>query len=139
MFALLGVAFVALVIAEIYVMVVIAQAIGVLNMIGLLILCSLVGIWLAKHEGFGMLARIRDQAAARRAPTNEVVDGGLVLASGLLLIVPGFITDGVALVLLFPPTRAIARHFVTRRFSIFAFGTATRVDRNLPPDDVIDV
>ena len=51
-------------------------------------------------------------------PANELIDGGLVFAAGVLLLVPGFVTDAVGLLLLFPPTRAVFRHFLRRRFRI---------------------
>ena len=54
-----------------------------------------------------MLTRIREQLDAGTMPTNELIDGGLVLVGGLLLIVPGFITDAIGLLFLFPPTRAL--------------------------------
>jgi UPF0716 protein FxsA len=130
---------------EIYVLVLFAHAFGVLNTIALLVVCSVVGVWLARHEGFWVLARIRDSVAAGRMPTNDLIDGGLVLAAGLLLIVPGFVTDGFGLLLLFPPTRAIARTLVRRRLRVRVYGygitgPAGRAPRRYEgPDDVIDV
>jgi UPF0716 protein FxsA len=142
MFALLAAAVVFLAVVEIYVMVLVAQGIGALNMIGLLILCSLVGVWLAKREGFGVLARIRDRAAMRQPLTDDLVDGALILVGGLLLIVPGFVSDAMGLLLLLPPTRSLARAWVKRRFRLRVYGVVTPRpygDRSVGPDDVIDV
>jgi len=139
----LGVLIVPLV--EIYVLVLFAHAFGVFNTIALLIVCSVVGVWLARHEGFWVLARIRDSVAAGRMPANDLIDGGLVLVAGLLLIVPGFVTDGVGLLLLFPPTRAVARTLVRRRLRVRVYGygapgpAAPSPRRYDGPDDVIDV
>ena len=128
-------------IVEIYVAVLVGQAIGALNTIGLLVLLSLVGVWLTKHEGLSVISRIRRQVDAGRTPTNELIDGGLVLAGGVLLIVPGFVTDGLGLLLLFPPTRVIARRFAKRRFrNRVAYLGGLQGDGRLEgPDDVIDV
>ena len=128
-------------IVEIYVAVLVGQAIGALNTIGLLVLLSLVGVWLTKHEGVSVISRIRRQVDAGRTPTNELIDGGLVLAGGLLLIVPGFVTDGLGLLLLFPPTRVVARRLAQRRFHgrVTYFGGLQRDGRLDGPDDVIDV
>ena len=128
-------------IVEIYVAVLVGHAIGAWNTIGLLLLLSLVGVWLTKHEGLSVISRIRRQLDAGRTPTNELIDGGLVLAGGVLLIVPGFVTDGLGLLLLFPPTRVLARRLAQRRFHsrVTYFGGLQRDGRLDGPDDVIDV
>jgi UPF0716 protein FxsA len=133
--------FVVIPIVEIYVAVLVGHAIGALNTIGLLLLLSIVGVWLTKHEGLSVISRIRRQLDAGRTPTNELIDGGLVLAGGLLLIAPGFITDGLGLLLLFPPTRVVARRLAKRRFHarVTYFGGLQREGRLDGPDDVIDV
>jgi UPF0716 protein FxsA len=137
-FALL---FVVIPIVEIYVAVVVGHAIGAWNTVGLLLLLSIVGVWLTKHEGLSVISRIHRQLEARRMPTNELIDGGLVLAGGLLLIVPGFVTDALGLLLLFPPTRLIARGILKRRFQgrVTYLGDTIGNRRLDGPDDVIDV
>jgi UPF0716 protein FxsA len=128
-------------IVEIYVAVMVGQAIGALNTIGLLLLLSLVGMWLTKHEGLSVISRIRRQLEAGRMPTNELIDGGLVLAGGVLLIAPGFVTDALGMLLLFPPTRIVARAVLKRRFQgrVTYLGGPTGTGRLEGPDDVIDV
>jgi len=73
--------------------------------------------------------------------TNELIDGGLVLSGGLLLIAPGFVTDGLGLLLLFPPTRVLARRAVKNRFGgrVTYFEGLPRNGHLDGPDDVIDV
>lgn len=102
-------------IVEITVMIQIGQLIGVVNTIGLLILVSLIGAWLVKRQGLGVMARIREQRMAGRLPAAEVFDGALILVAGVLLVIPGFVTDALGLLLLFPPIRAVARRVVSRR------------------------
>lgn len=109
MVLLLALLFLALPIAELAVIVVVADSIGVLNAIGLLVVVSLVGAWLAKREGLGMLSRIRAALDRGEMPSREVADGFLILFAGALMITPGFITDCLALLLLFPPGRAVVR------------------------------
>ncbi|MDP9335347.1 MAG: FxsA family protein [Actinomycetota bacterium] len=137
----LALLFVVIPIVEIYVAVLVGHAIGALNTIGLLLLLSIVGMWLTKHEGLSVISRIRRQLDAGQMPTNELIDGGLVLAGGLLLIVPGFVTDGLGLLLLFPPTRLAARRIAKRRFhgQVTYFGGVPGNGRLDGPDDVIDV
>jgi UPF0716 protein FxsA len=122
---LLFVIFVVVPIVELYVIVQVGQEIGALQVIGLLILVSIVGAWLVKRQGIQVLRRLQDQLRAGRAPTNELVDGFLVLVAGVLFIGPGFISDGLALLLLLPPTRAFVRRTVRRRLT----GRATLIRR----------
>jgi UPF0716 protein FxsA len=96
-------------IAELAVIVAVADAVGVLNTIGLLVLVSFVGAWLAKREGLAVLMRVRAALDRGEMPSREVADGFLVLLAGALMITPGFLSDCLALVLLFPPTRALVR------------------------------
>jgi UPF0716 protein FxsA len=104
---------------ELAVIVQVAGSVGVANTIGLLIAVSLLGAWLAKREGLGVLRRIQAALDRGQAPSTEVVDGGLILLAGALMIAPGFISDVLALLLLFPLTRAVVRvpvlRYVSRR------------------------
>jgi UPF0716 protein FxsA len=102
-------------IVEITVMIQVGQAIGVVNTIGLLLLVSLVGAWLVKRQGVGAMARFREQRMAGRLPAAELFDGALILVAGVLLVIPGFVTDALGLLLLVPPIRAVARRVVRRR------------------------
>ena len=132
----LFIAFVVVPVVEIFVIIKVGSAIGAVNTIVLLLLFSICGAWLAKHEGIYVLTRIRDQVDRGEMPTNELIDGGLILVGGLLLLIPGFITDFIGLLVLFPPTRAGARWLVKRRFQI---QVASYPDRYNGPDDIIDL
>ena len=102
-------------VVEISVFVQVGQWIGFLNTVGLLLVVSLLGVWLVKRQGLGVMARIREQRSAGRIPTTEAFDGALILVAGVLLVIPGFVTDAFGLLLLFPPIRAVVRRFVSRR------------------------
>src|SRR4029450_11741971 len=99
---------------ELAVIVQVAGAIGVLNTLGLLIAVSLIGAWLAKREGLGVLRRIQAALDRGEIPSREVADGALILLAGALMIAPGFVSDAVALLLLIPPTRAVVRGLMLR-------------------------
>ena len=101
-------------IVEIAVAIQVAHLIGGLQTILLLIALSLGGVWLAKLAGFGVLARMRGQVARGVVPGNEMLDGVLVFVAGVLLLVPGFVTGIIGLVLLFPPVRVGVRGAVKR-------------------------
>jgi UPF0716 protein FxsA len=126
-------------IVEIAVAIQVAHHIGGLQTILLLIALSLGGVWLAKLAGFGVLARMRDQVARGVLPGNEMLDGVLVFVAGVLLLVPGFVTGVIGLVLLIPPVRVAVRGVVKRKLR----GRVTRYDIGpggpTGPGNVIDV
>ncbi len=103
-------------IIELYVMVQVGGLIGVLPTIGLLVVFSVAGVWLVKYEGLGVWARFRRQIEQGVVPTNEIIDGFLILLAGALLVVPGFVTDFIGLLLLIPPTRALVRKLIAHRY-----------------------
>jgi UPF0716 protein FxsA len=112
---LLVVVFIGVPFAEIYVLLQVGHAIGVANTLALLILVSIVGAWLAKREGLGVIRRMQRSIDAGRVPGTELVDGFLILLAAALMLTPGFLTDIVAIFLLLPPVRAVVRRELRRR------------------------
>jgi UPF0716 protein FxsA len=100
---------------EITVMVSVGAQIGVLSTIGLLVLATLVGGLLLRREGVRTLGALQQAVAAGRLPQREALDGVLIAAAGVLVILPGFVSDVLAILLLLPPTRALVRGLVVRR------------------------
>jgi UPF0716 protein FxsA len=99
-------------IVELAVIIQVAHGIGVANTIFLLIAVSVLGSWLVKREGLNTWRRIQASLERHELPTKDVVDGGLILFAGALLIAPGFISDVVGILLLLPPTRLVFRKVV---------------------------
>jgi UPF0716 protein FxsA len=116
MAGVLLVLFLILPIVELYVIVQVGQSIGVLPTLALLILLSVAGAWLVKREGLGVWVRFRSQVERGALPTNELLDGILILLAGALMLAPGFVTDAVGILLLIPPSRAVVRSLLSRRF-----------------------
>ena len=114
---LLVVLFIGVPFAELYVLIQVGHAIGVLDTLALLFLVSVVGAWLAKREGLGVLRRMQAALDAGRVPGAELIDGFLILLAAALMLTPGFLTDIVAIFLLLPPVRAGLRHELRRRFA----------------------
>jgi UPF0716 protein FxsA len=102
---------------ELYVLVQVASAIGVLNAIGLLLAISIIGAWIVKRQGMAMWRRAQLQVTAGRVPTKEMADGVLLLLAGVLLLVPGFVTSAIGILLLLPPVRALVRGVLVRRWA----------------------
>lgn len=102
-------------VAEITVLVWVGGLVGLLPTILLLVGATLLGGWLLRREGARAMGALQQAVFARRAPDREVVDGMLIAAAGVLVFLPGLISDVVALALLFPPTRAVVRRRVLRK------------------------
>jgi UPF0716 protein FxsA len=144
--------FIVVPIAELYVLLQIGQAIGVLPTIALLILDSVLGSWLMRSQGRAAWLRFNRALAEGRVPGREVIDGVLIIFGGALLLTPGFLTDILGLVLLLPPTRAVVRQVLVRRFggrlvANATTGAQTRVGRMFgdgsarprrPDDDTVE-
>ena len=106
--------FLLLPILELYVIIQVGQAIGVVPTLFLLILDGFAGAALARSQGRNAWARFNRALAEGRVPARETLDGGMIILGGALLLAPGFITDIVGFLLLIPPTRALLRGLVAR-------------------------
>ena len=132
---------IALPIVELAVLVQVAGEVGVFNTIGLLILVSLVGVWLAKRAGLGVIARMRRTQADGEVPSRELMDGALILLAAMLLVLPGFVSDAVGILLLIPPVRIGVRTLALRRIRASAQVVVVGAPGPAPQgeDDVWDV
>jgi UPF0716 protein FxsA len=102
-------------IAELYVIIQVGGQIGVLPTIAILIADSLLGAWLLRREGRAVWQRFRTTIEGGSIPAKETVDGVLVIAGGALLLTPGFLTDGIGVAMILPPTRALIRRLLMHR------------------------
>jgi UPF0716 protein FxsA len=114
---LLVVLFIVVPIAELVVLIQIGQLIGVWWTIALLVADAVLGSVLARSQGRITWRRFNEAIAAGRMPAREVMDGALVLFGGALLLTPGFLSDILGVFLLLPPTRAVVRRVLVRRFA----------------------
>jgi UPF0716 protein FxsA len=109
--------FIAVPIVEIYVIIQVGEAIGALWTILVLVADSIFGSMLMRAHGRAAWRRFNEAVAAGRVPGREVIDGVLVIFGGALLLTPGFVTDIFGLAFLLPPTRAVIRRLLVRRFA----------------------
>jgi UPF0716 protein FxsA len=112
--------------AELFVAVRVADAIGAGYMLLLLVVSWPLGGWALRSQGRAAWRRLSAAVSAGRSPGREVLDGVLVLAGGLLLIVPGFLSDLVGICALFPPTRSLLRGRLSRHLHGRFITSATR-------------
>ena len=124
--ALLVILFIVVPIVELYVIIQVGEAIGILPTLGLLLADALLGSLLLRHQGRGAWRRFNEALAQGRFPAPEVADGVMIAVGATLLLTPGFITDIFGLILLIPPTRALVRRlmglYFGRRFVVVGTG-----------------
>jgi UPF0716 protein FxsA len=102
--------------------IVVGSKIGVLATLGLIILSIFLGVFLLRLQGFGLIQKIREETAAGRTPRRELVHGVMLFFAAFLLIVPGFITDIIGLLLFIPAVRDIGWRFISDRVVVVNSG-----------------
>ena len=100
-------------IIEIYLLIKIGSQIGAITTISLIFTTAIVGIYYAKYEGLNTLKSGFLQLSKNQSPAYEVISGAAIAFAALLLIIPGFATDLIGFILIFPFTRKI----IFKRFS----------------------
>ena len=101
--------FTVLPILELVVIIKVGQMFGVLNTVILVLAIAVVGGYLSRLQGFLILQKIQNNLQRGILPTSEMLDGLLVFCAGILLLMPGFISDIFGLILLFPTTRWLVK------------------------------
>ena len=92
---------------EIYLFIEIGGKIGALNTISLIFVTAFVGVIYARYEGFNTLRAGMSQMVKNELPIYEIVSGAALAFAAFLLILPGFATDFLGLLIIFPPTRRL--------------------------------
>ncbi|WP_050616028.1 FxsA family protein [Bacillus testis] len=108
---------------ELGLMIYFGKMIGLLPTIMLIIATGIGGAYLAKYQGLIVWQKVQRQLARGIMPGDEMVDGISILAGGVLLLAPGFISDLAGLLLLLPPTRALVKPLIRKLFR-------KKIDRN---------
>ena len=94
-------------IIEIYLFIKVGSQIGAFNTISLIIITAVVGLYYAKYEGLNTLRSAVSQLVKNEIPINEIISGAALAFAALLMILPGFLTDVIGLLIIFPWTRKI--------------------------------
>lgn len=101
-------------------LIVVADVLGWQLTILLVVLTALLGMLFVRMEGRRTIRRIQRTLAQGQAPTDELLDGGFLIAAGAFLLTPGLVTDAIGFLLILPPTRLIVR-VVTKRWLIVPY------------------
>ena len=115
---------------ELFLLVKLGTVVGVGPTVALVIFTGVLGAWLARQQGLGVLRRLSEDLAEGRLPAEALIDGLLILIAGAVLLTPGLLTDVLGFLLLVPQSRAVVRKAAVERFG-------RRFERGDP--EVIDV
>jgi UPF0716 protein FxsA len=120
---------------ELFVLIKIGAHIGALNTILLVIVTAALGALLVRLQGLRTLRQIQSSLAQGQLPAEELVDGVLIFAAGILLLTPGVLSDLFALGLLFPYSRMHFKRWLRRRFdrAVAAGNLQLHYHRDRPP------
>ena len=102
---------------EIYLFIKVGSQIGALNTVLLILVTAIAGIWYARYEGFNTLRSGMSQLVKNEMPLYEIVSGAAIAFAALLLIIPGFATDIIGILLIFPVTRKIILSKYSKNYS----------------------
>ena len=102
-------------IIEIYLFIKIGSHIGAFNTISLIFLTAIIGIYYAKYEGFNTLKSAIKQTLKNEIPIYEIISGAALAFAAILMIIPGFLTDIIGLIIIFPWTRKFFLKKISKR------------------------
>ena len=102
---------------EIYLFIKIGSYIGAFNTVSLILITAIVGIIYARYEGFNTLRSGMSQLIKNELPVYEIISGAALTFAALLLILPGFATDLIGILLIFPPTRKLLFKNFSNKYS----------------------
>lgn len=102
--------------------VIVGREIGVLSTLALVVASGILGAILLRVQGFGVMTRVHQELDTGGDPSRELAHGAMILLAGVLLLIPGFVTDIIGLLLFLPPVRDAAWHFLRSRVFISARG-----------------
>lgn len=113
-FSKLLVLFIVIPVVELYTLIEIGKKIGTLPTMGIIILTAILGAYLVKNQGFMILKKIKNNIDEGIMPGDSLIQGAIILAGGILLLTPGFITDTAGFIFLIPGTRKIIKKYLLK-------------------------
>ena len=119
---------------EIYLFIKIGSQIGAFNTISLIFLTAIIGIFYARYEGLNTLKSGFTQLVKKELPAYEIISGAIIAFAAVLLIIPGFMTDIIGFLLIFPLTRKL----ILKNFSS-KFKVKTKTDENFIDGEYEDI
>jgi UPF0716 protein FxsA len=136
MFPLIAFLFLVVPIIEIYLLIQVGQVIGAGWTILLVVLTAVIGVWLLRIQGLSTLTRAQRRLQENELPAREILEGMALVVAGAFLLTPGFFTDTIGFLLLFPPTRVWLVSMAASRMIVTTTAHPQRQTRQ--SGDVID-
>jgi UPF0716 protein FxsA len=116
MFFKLLVIFIVVPVIELSLLIKVGSIIGTLNTVIIVLLTAVIGAYLVKLEGLSVMYRIQKNMMEGIFPAEELIDGMMILIAGVLLLTPGFITDTIGFLMVFPGSRNVIKRIARRYF-----------------------
>jgi len=120
MFPLIAVSFLLVPVVEIYLLIQVGQVIGAGWTVVLVVLTAVIGVSLLRVQGLSTLTRAQRRLQENELPAREILEGMALVVAGAFLLTPGFFTDTIGFLLLFPPTRIWLAKLVAARMVVSA-------------------
>ena len=131
--------FVAVPLIEIALFIKVGGFLGLWATLGIVVVTAFLGTWLVRTQGAMAMNQVRGSFSTMQDPSEPLANGAMNLFAGALLLTPGFFTDGVGFLLLFPPFRAAAFKYAKKRIKVQSFTVNSgQQPRHQQPDNIID-
>lgn len=124
---------------EISVFIAVGGAIGIVPTLLITIATAVIGTALMRSQGFTLIQKIQKETDAGRVPGEDLGHGAMILMAGLLLLIPGFVTDAIGLLLFVPPIRHALWQFFVKRMNVTIVQPGARPGRHGAQDGVVDL
>lgn len=113
-FTKLLISFVIVPVIELYILIEVGKKIGSLTTIGIIILTGIIGAYLVKGQGFMILRKIQNDLNEGIMPGDSLIQGAIILAGGIFLLTPGFVTDIIGFIFLIPASRRVVKKYLLK-------------------------
>lgn len=113
-FTKLLILFVIIPVTELYILIEVGKRIGSLTTISIIIFTGILGAYLVKNQGFMILKKIQNDLNDGIMPGDSIIQGAIILAGGILLLTPGFVTDTVGFIFLIPVSRNVIKKYLLK-------------------------
>src|SRR5665648_355171 len=113
-FTKLLILFIIIPVTELYILIEVGKRIGSLTTISIIIFTGILGAYLVKNQGFMILKKIQNDLNDGIMPGDSLIQGAIILAGGILLLTPGFVTDTVGFIFLIPVSRNVIKKYLLK-------------------------
>ena len=103
---------------ELSVMIDVGTEIGVLGVVGLTVLTAVIGLQIVRHQGLKVMQEMQEATSSGKPAGTALVHGFFIAVAGIMLFLPGFVTDAIGALFLVPPVRGLLGTFIISRMAV---------------------